>query len=128
MEYLLEIVKGILMAFGIVIGFIMCGILIAKGIKSKKNSKKNYDLDKLSNAFKTYLSDLILQEEYEEIRSVEEIITKLDKKEKPPEIDDYEIKVNTSVVLGGMKEDSDDDKTTIDLVEKYKVIGKKDSK
>lgn len=121
MIYLLEFLKGILIAFGIIAGFVICLIYVTHEIKNKLKKNNEYEADDLIKPFEKYLLKINYEENYEQIKQVEKIIEELKAGTVTDEIYLFKIKKDTSIHLI----DENDD-TAIRVVPNYTVIKKKE--
>lgn len=116
MIYLLEFVKGILIAFGIIAGFL---ITIAY-IMSKAEKEDEYEADELLKPFEKYLKKVHEDENYEEIIQVETIVNSLREGKVEDDVSNYKIKKDTSLHLN-----DEDGKTALRVVTKYIIVKRK---
>lgn len=70
MSYLLELIKGILIAFGIILGF----LIFILWLSGKINSDDEYQAEDLIIPFQKYLKTISESEQYEQIREIENVI------------------------------------------------------
>ena len=116
MGYFIEIVKGLLMAFGIMLGFIFSVTLLMKA-KTKANTR--HSAEELLAAFKEYLTDLKNLEQYEDIEEVMSIVAKLEEATVPEIVNNYTIKSNPSLIII-----TKDEATEMRVTNTLKVIGR----
>lgn len=93
MIYLIEIFKGILLSFGIIIGFISAILFLMAVSKMKSGKKQPKDL---IESFQSYRKSILDLEKYEEIRIVDFIIQSLKNGITPLEMNKYNIKKTLS--------------------------------
>ena len=115
MSYLLEFIKGILLSFGIIAGFI---ISVAWFIY-KTGKEDEYEADSLIKPFEIYLERVNELEHYEQIKQVENIIAELKSGKVVDDVKQYKIKKDASIHMN-----DEDGKTALQFVYKYIVIKK----
>lgn len=113
MEFIVEIIKGVCIAFGIVLGFISVYIIVALNKKKLK-----YQPSDLIKPFERYLEQIKQQEEYEQVNTVEQILADLNQGIINTNISLFEIAKNSSILLN-----TKDDNTEIKFINEYIVKG-----
>jgi hypothetical protein len=119
MIYLIELLKGLFLALGIIIGF----VIFDTRIIPQKNKYKEYDPNDLIQPFKDYLLKIYNRGNYEEINIVAKIISDLELGKIINEVYMFRIKKYKYITL-----DNEKGKTFIKLDKKYIVLSIKDLK
>ena len=115
MIYLIEIFKGIMLAFGVIAGFTIFLFYIIHRV----SKEEQYDANDLVDGFKQYYEKICDEENYEEIEIVKNIISELDKGVISKDVSDFKIKKQSSLQI--MDEYG---KTSITVNHKYIVLNK----
>lgn len=109
----MELVKGILIAFGVIIGFLIFVALIVK----KANKEDEYEPEELIKPFQDYLQKIEEEEVYEQINIVKNIIYELKAGKIIRDVENFKIKKDTSIHLN-----DEDGRTAIKVHNKYIVV------
>ena len=111
----MELVKGILLAFGVIIGFF---IFIA-WIMHKAKKEDEYEAESLVKPFEKYLQKVNEDEHYEQIKQVENIISELKAGKVSEDVKRFKIKKDTSLHLN-----DEDGRTALRIVNRYIIVKK----
>jgi hypothetical protein len=112
-EFIVEIIKGMCISFGIVLGFLSLYVMVAINKKKLK-----YQPSDLINPFERYLEQIKQQEEYEQVSTVEQILIDLNKGIINDKVSLFERKKNSSIMLN-----TKDGNTEIKFINEYIVKG-----
>lgn len=110
--------QGLMIAFGIVVGFLVPFFYIVHKIR-KRSAKKKYEIPELILAFEKYLHDVTHDENYEIINEINGIIDSLKKGVTPEIMETYNIKKDVSILIKDNKGGQH-----IKFINEYKIIGK----
>ena len=119
MSYLIELVKGIILAFGMIIGFVIMAVTI---IKLAKRKDGKYKAEDLLPAFNEYLAKVKKDELFEQIKDVDAIIAELGKGIVPETVKNYFIKRDTEVQTS-----DENGAPSFKIVTKYIIINRKNN-
>lgn len=118
MEFLAELLKGVILAVGVILGLLICAAFIYNKLKSASP----YGPEDLIKPFQDYQSLISWREQYEDIQGVFEIVCKLQEGIIPDEIENYRIKEESHFLMNEM-----DGKMALRIQRTYTVLGKKPS-
>lgn len=118
MEFLAELLKGVILAVGVIVGLFICVAFIFRKI----NTGSLYTPEDLIKAFENYLQEIKSDEKYEQILIVDWIIHQLMSGTVPDEVNKYQIKEDSCLLMKEV-----DGNMSIKIHRTYKVIGLKPS-
>jgi hypothetical protein len=116
MAFVLEMLKGLILGFSVIIGMMLCIMLF---VKLAMRQKEEYDPAKLAAAFSDYLQIVHDTEQFEEIREIEFILDELKALRMPEAIDKYKIITERLI-----KVDTERSSRFLKLITKYQIAGK----
>ena len=116
MIYFIQFLNGILISFGIIIGFVLFGSIIMKNV----NKEDAYNSNDLLEPFNYYLIKITQEENYEQINLVKNIILNLKKNIVIDDVNLFKIDKDVSILMSEL-----DGKSEIKLHKKYIILGNK---
>ena len=92
MIYIIELIKGLFLSIGLILGFLGFAFLLV----SLSNKKAKYKPSDLIEPFEKYKKQIIYEEIYEEVKTINSILYHLHNNVLPEELNHYDIKKNLS--------------------------------
>ena len=118
MIYLVELVKGIFLSCGIIVGFMLFIVFIIY----KTSKGEEYEADELIEPFEKYLEKVMLYEYFEQITQVKNIISELKSGKVIDDVKQFKIKKDISIQIN-----EKNDTSIFNFKNNYIVVEKIDS-